>query len=240
MNLFIKIFIITLLFSILVSAQDCKANISIQTEIDNAKLYVNDKFESEGKEFKLQLKPGIYKISISEDFKKWNTRRIDDTLKVNDCSDKTINYILPNTLLLDSNPQNVYVIKEDSLIGFTPLLLEEGYNSLLLQKPGYADKVVSQQDIASGVKPELQFIGQVKGESFYESTIFKILVGTAIALGATTAYYKLEADKKFDEYQQTGNPAALEDTDKYDTISAVTFIGLQISFGLILFLFLTD
>lgn len=67
-----------------------------------------------------------------------------------------------------------------------------------------------------------------------------MLQGTAIALGVTTAYYKLEADKSFDEYQLTGDPAALEQTEKYDLISGITFVAMQIDFGFILYLFLSD
>jgi hypothetical protein len=221
-------------------AQDCKSNVLIQTDIQNAKLFIDDSLESEGNEFVLELKPGNYSISIVEDIKKWNSRRINDTLKIKDCSDLKLKYELKNKIILDSYPQNVYVISEDSLIGFTPILLEEGFQTLLLKKPDYSDKIISEQEITAGVKPEMQFIGQVKGESFYESTLFKVLIGTAIALGATTAYYKLEADKTFDEYQVTGDPALLEQTDKYDIISAVTFVALQIDFGMILYLFLTD
>jgi hypothetical protein len=240
MNLFIKIFLMSSIFSSILSAQDCKAKIFIQTDIESAKLYVNNNFESEGKSFELELAPGVYIINFVEDFKKWNARFFEDTLSIKDCSNVNLNYNLNNKLLLDSHPQNVYVRESDSLIGFTPLLVEENFQTLLLQKPGYEDKIISQQEIASGIKPEMNFIGQIKGESFYESTLFKLLVGTAIALGATTAYYKLEADKNFDEYQITGDPALLDQTDKYDLISAVTFVALQIDFGLILYLFLTD
>lgn len=240
MSLSIKILLILSLFSSVLSAQDCKAQIFIQTDIENAKLFVNDNFESEGNNFELELEPGTYRINIVEDFKKWNSRSFEDTLSIKDCSNLNLNYILNNKLLLDSNPQNVYVRESDSLIGFTPMLLEDNFQTLLLQKPDYEDKLITQQEIGAGVKPELRFIGQVKGESFYESTLFKFLVGTAITLGATTAYYKLEADKNFDEYQITGDPALLEQTDKYDLISAVTFVALQIDFGLILYLFLTD
>ena len=236
----IKLLLTISLFPIALSAQDCKAKIIIQTDVENAKLFVNDNFESEGNNFEFELERGTYKISIVEDYKKWNAGRIEDTLTVIDCNDLTFNYFLNNKLLLDSDPQNVYVRESDSLIGFTPMLLENNIQTIQLQKPGYEDKVISQQDIAAGVKPELQFIGRVKDESFYESTLFKLLVGTAIALGATTAYYKLEADKNFDEYQITGDQALLEQTDKYDLISGITFVALQIDFGLILYLFLTD
>jgi len=236
----IKLLLTISLFPIALSAQDCKAKIIIQTDVENAKLFVNDNFESEGNNFEFELERGTYKISIVEDYKKWNAGRIEDTLTVIDCADLNFNYVFNNKLLLDSDPQNVYVRESDSLIGFTPMLLENNIQTILLQKSGYEDKIISQQEIAAGVKPELQFIGQVKDENFYESTLFKLLVGTAIALGATTAYYKLEADKNFDEYQDTGDPAALDQTDKYDTISAATFVALQIDFGLILYLFLTD
>ena len=240
MNLFTKLFLIIILFSAAASGQDCKAKVTIRTDVENANLFVNDIYQSKGNEFKLELEPGYYKIRIVEDFKIWNANKLEDTLRIEDCGDLTFNYNLGNKILLDSNPQNVYVRESDSLIGFTPLHLDENFQTLLLQKPGYADEIISNQEVSAGVKPELEFIGQVKGESFYESTLFKVLIGTAIALGATTAYYKLEADKNFDEYQLTGDPAALEQTDKYDLISGITFVALQIDFGLILYLFLTD
>jgi hypothetical protein len=220
--------------------QDCKAKVTIKTDVEKVNLFINNTIEGEGNTFILLLEPGSYKIRIIEDNKKWNARIIEDTLEIFNCNDISFNYNLKNKILLDTNPQNVYVIEADSLIGFTPLLLAIDFETLKLQKPEYADKIVSKQEIATGVKPELQFIGHVNGESFYESTLFKVLVGTAIALGATTAYYKLEADKKFDEYQLAGDPALLDQTDKYDLISGITFVALQIDFGLILYLFLTD
>lgn len=240
MNLFISSIIIAVFFSIAAAGQDCRANVTIHTDVEKVNLFINDTFEGEGNTFNLLLDPATYKIRIVEGYKKWNAGSIEDTLEIIDCNDLELSYKLKNKILLDSNPQNVYVKESDSLIGFTPLLLEANFQSLLLQKPDYEDQIITQQEIASGVKPELEFIGQLKGESFYESTLFKVLVGTAIALGATTAYYKLEADKSFDEYQITGNPASLDQTDKYDLISGITFVALQIDFGFILYLFLTD
>ena len=240
MSLSIKILFIISLFPIVLSAQDCKAKIFIHTDIENAKLFIDDSLESEGNNFELELEPNTYRINIVEDFKKWNTANLEDTLIIKDCSTLNFDYDLNNKFILDTNPQNVYVKESDSLIGFTPMLLEGNFQTLLLQKPGYEDKLISHQDFAEGVKPELKFIGEVNGDSFYDTFLFKVLIGTAITLGATTAYYKLEADKKFDEYQDTGDPAALDQTNKYDSISAATFVALQINFGLILYFFLAD
>lgn len=228
------------MFSDFASGQDGTAKVSIFTDAEKAILLINDIFQSKGSKFELNLKPGIYRIHISEDFSKWNAKSFIDTLVINDSNEVILEYKFANKILLDTEPQNVYVFDSDSLIGFTPLLIDEGINSLVLRKPGYSEKLVSGQEVKTGIKPEMQFTGQIKDESFYGSTLFKLLVGTALALGAATAYYKLEADKKFDEYQTTGNPEAMKQTDKYDLISGITFVALQIEFGFILYQFLSE
>lgn len=242
MNLLIKIILILSLTSSFyyLHGQDCKAKVSIQTDIDNAKLFIDDIFVDNGNHFIIELDSGIHTINIIDDIWKWNSKSIIDSLNIIDCSDLNLKYSFKDQILLDTDPQDVYVFKSDSLIGFTPLLLDQGKGEYILKKTDYLTKNISFQEISSGEKPELQFVGEEKSEIFYNTTLFKVLVGTALALGATTAYYKLEADKKFDEYQITGNPDLLEQTDRYDLISGATFVALQINFGLILYLFLSD
>lgn len=242
MNLYSKsiLALILITFSKFATGQDCSAKVSIFTDVERAILLINDIYEGEGSKFELNLKPGLYRIQLSEDFRKWNAKSFNDTLVINDSSEVILEYRFADKILLDTEPQNVYVFDSDSLIGFTPLLIDEGINSLVIRKPGYSEKLVSGQEVKTGIKPEMQFTGQIKDESFYGSTLFKLLVGTALALGAATAYYKLEADKKFDEYQTTGNPEAMKQTDKYDLISGITFVAMQIDFGFILYQFLSE
>lgn len=241
MNLLIKILFILIITSspYFTFGQDCRAKVYIQTDLEDAMLNINDDFIAQGDSFKVDLQAGEYSIYIAENLWSWNSRSVKDTISIIDCGDIQLSYFF-KTRLLDTQPQDAGIYSKDSLIGFTPLLLEQGRGEYLIRKNDYLDKTIDFQEISLGEKPQLQFIGQEKGESFYESTIFKVLVGTAVALGATTAYYKLEADKKFDEYQLTGDPDLLEQTDRYDIVSGVTFVALQINFGLILYLFLAD
>jgi hypothetical protein len=220
--------------------QDCKAKVSIKTDIEDSKLIVDDVFVGQGNNFITELDSGKHIIHITENVWKWNSKSISDTINIYGFNYVNLSYSFNDEKLLDTDPQDVYVFKGDSLIGFTPLLLEQPHGEYTLEKLNYLQKNISIQEIASGKKPELQFIGQEKSISFYETTLFKVLVGTALALGATTAYYKLEADKKFDEYQITGNPELLDQTNRYDVISGVTFVAMQINFGLILYLFISD
>ncbi|MCW8811296.1 MAG: hypothetical protein OQJ93_02880 [Ignavibacteriaceae bacterium] len=242
MNLLTKITLILTFASCnnFLFGQDCKATVSIKTDVDKAKLFVDDVYAGMGNNFITKLDSGRHVIYITENFWKWKSKSISDTINIFNCSDIILNYSLNGQKILNTEPQDVYVFKGDSLIGFTPLLLDLQKGKYTLEKPDYTQKTINFQEIVSGEKPELQFVGQEKGKSFYETTLFKVLVGTALALGATTAYYKLEADKKFDEYQITGNPELLDQTNRYDLISGVTFVAMQINFGLILYLFLSD
>jgi hypothetical protein len=224
MNLSTKILIVILIFigAMPSFSQDCTAAITIKSDIENATVFINDSFLGKGSEIKTELKTGNYKI------------------EVNDCSEIILNYSFNNKVLINSEPENAYVFINDSLVGFTPLLLSNKFETLNLEKPDYKSKKVSLSEIKSNEKIKLDFTGEDDNESFYESTIFKILVGTAVALGASTAYFKLEADKRFDEYKVTGDPELLNQTDRLDVISGVTFVALQINFGLIIYLFLSD
>lgn len=221
-------------------AQDCKANVVIRTNSENAELFLNDSSKHIGEEFQLELEPGTHIITLSSNSRVWDSELIIDTLEIPDCNSLSFAYNFKSRVFVDSNPQNVYVIQSDSITGFTPLWLEDDFQSLLLRKPDYSEITLSRNDLVAGIKPELQFIGENKTTSFYESALFKVLTGTLIALGATTAYYKLEADRTFDEYQITGDPTLQEQTEKYDLISGVTFVALQINFGFILYFFLAD
>jgi hypothetical protein len=126
------------------------------------------------------------------------------------------------------------------LIGNTPVYLNQDLKSLVLEKSDYLSKEITIDEINSNEKIRLDFIGEENNGSFYESTIFKVLVGTAVALGAATAYFKLEADNRFEEYKITGDPELLNQTDRLDIISGVSFVVLQINFGLIIYLFLSE
>ena len=241
MNLLTKIiFILTFASCVhFTFSQNCKAKVSIKTDVEDAKLFLDDIYIGDGNDFITELDSGKHIIHI-ENLWMWNSKSIIDTINIYDCNDVNLNYSFNDKKILDTDPQDAYVFKRDSLIGFTPLLLKQGQGEYLLQKPDYSDKKIYFEEISSVEKPKLEYVGVEKSESFYNTALFKVLVGTALALGATTAYYKLEADNKFDEYQITGNPDLLDQTDRYDIISGVTFAALQINFGLILYLFLSD
>ena len=142
--------------------------------------------------------------------------------------------------IVNTIPEDVYVYEKDSLMGFTPALIETGFSKLELEKPDYSSISVTADIVESGTKPELKYIGEPPKEPFYGSALFTILLGTAIALGATTAYLKLEADDNFEQYLITGDPELLEQVDNYDVSSGATLVAFELNVALIIFLFLAE
>ena len=143
-------------------------------------------------------------------------------------------------VLLNSSPQDAYVFYNDSLIGNTPLFVQSSFRNLILRKSGYDDTTILFDNIIKGKIVPMNYNGQEKEKSFYQKDIFKILTAGIVVLGGTTAYFKLKADNKFEQYEFSGNSKLLDDTRKYDLISGITFTALQINFGLLLYYFLTE
>lgn len=79
-----------------------------------------------------------------------------------------------------------------------------------------------------------------KNENFFSSYTFKILLGSAAVLGGVAAYFKIQADKKYDDYLKSKNQSLLDDIDRLDLYSGISFGLLQINFGYLIYKFLTD
>ena len=233
-------FLLFFLFNAEYYSQDCLAELIIESDIEYVEIFINNISVGVGSRFSMKLENGDYVITVNENSDRWDARSFTDTLHITDCNEIKLNYNFRSEVLLNTKPQNVSVFNKDSLIGFTPLFIPADLEKVYLQKPGYLAKEVLPDEIYSTQKITLDYIGEEKKESIFEGTLFKVLVGSAVLLGASTAYFKLEADKKFDEYIITGDRKILDQTNRFDVISGVTFVAMQINFGVIIYLFLTD
>ncbi|MCX6173769.1 MAG: hypothetical protein NTZ27_03335 [Ignavibacteriales bacterium] len=93
----------------------------------------------------------------------------------------------------------------------------------------------------SSIQPDIyEYINKNKTENFFSSNAFKILIGSATVLGGVAAYFKIKADRKYDDYLQTKNQSTLDEVDHLDLYSGVAFGLLQINFGYLIYKFLTD
>ncbi|MCX6167847.1 MAG: hypothetical protein NTX65_00785 [Ignavibacteriales bacterium] len=79
-----------------------------------------------------------------------------------------------------------------------------------------------------------------KVDTFFSSATFKILLGSAAVLGGIAAYYKIRADKKYDDYVISKNQSTLDEVNRLDLYSGISFGLLQINFGYLIYKFLSD
>ncbi len=77
-------------------------------------------------------------------------------------------------------------------------------------------------------------------EDLKESNWIKILISTSVILGATAAYFKISADKRYDEYISTGDKEILRKVKKLDFYSGIAFGLMQINFGYLVYKFLLE
>jgi hypothetical protein len=61
-----------------------------------------------------------------------------------------------------------------------------------------------------------------------------IAAGTAVAAGATAAYFKERADRAYAEYNITGDQATLDRMRKNDLVSGIALAVAEISLGYLL------
>jgi hypothetical protein len=221
-----------------------KVNITVKSndyiEKLKADIFINDNFVGKGNAA-LSLPKGKYKIKAVEDVLRWDSRVILDSLIIDDCTkDISLSYNFEEEILLTTLPEDAYVYSNDKLIGHTPLFISPHLNNIKISKRGFLDKIFNSGEELNSKTIELDFVGTVNNESFFKSDMFKILLGTLTTFGGISAYYKIKADKKFDEYQITGQTKLLDETRRYDLISGISFGLLQLNFGVLIYYFLMD
>lgn len=241
MNLFIKIliFLNLVIISDLI-AQDCKTHVVINCDIVNVNIYVDDILQANNGQTEIDLSKGIHKIVASENSDRWDAKTFIDSLRIVNCDTINLTYNFKQEVLLNSNPQDAYVFSNDSLLGYTPLLIPAGLSNLKLEKKGFESIFVKYKDFENEKPIKLNYSGEAEDGQFFDKPLFKILAGGMVLLGATTAYFKLKADNNFDEYKKTHDKDLLDQTDKFDTISGITFAAFQINFGALIYFFLVD
>lgn len=230
-----------LLFVLLVSssfAQQKEILLVIKAEPSECSIFIDGRLEGKGK-IEKYVKPGEYNIYIKESLLKWSAGETGATIVIKGDEERVERvFRLPSKILFSTLPQDVKVSVKDSLIGYTPLFIHEGIRNIALSKENYLPREIS---LSSGMG-EINMGQPINGRqtSFVKSPWFKILLGTAAVLGATAAYYKIKADKSYDTYLNNMSQATLDEVNRYDTVSGVALGALQINFGLLLYLLLSE
>lgn len=210
---FTKSFIMSFVLITTVVAQDCKSELIVKCDFNLVNIFIDDSLVSNNGQFIGELSKGTYVIIADEVSDRWNSKTFIDTLFINDCIKKEL----------------LFFFRSDT----TNLEFDTNNDSFHFQKKYYLSSTAYEE-------LNLNIPNPIKKEKFVDSNLFRILTGTAIILGGVTAYYKIKADKIFDEYIFSRDKNKLDQTRKYDLISGITLTAFQINFGYILLRFLME
>ncbi len=234
--------IFALLFSLNCIGFAQKVN-KVKIDLDSKVImYIDSSLIGENSVFELNLKSNKYKIDLLfSAVNSWNRFSIDTTVYI--ASDTVFFFSMPSITLLNSSPSDAGVYLNSQFIGFTPyyfnnnLLIDRGGDSLLVKKENYLTKLVSPNELTNNSWIKLIPDPSVNN-SFINKNLKYLLLGSAVAFGSLSAYFKQEANKYFFSEEQSGRDSRL--VNKYDTYSAIFSGMLQINFGVLVYLLLSE
>jgi hypothetical protein len=112
---YFKFAAVILLFCNTYKAQDCFVRFSVSTDYNFSVIYLNNKLVGSGN-FDTLLNPGKYYLFIDENVDRYNSKTFRDTVFIQDCTDKILDYKFHSGLYLQTEPEDAYVMKGDSFI----------------------------------------------------------------------------------------------------------------------------
>lgn len=238
MRLVINILLIIVLLPVVCYTQDCEVDVKISSGSPKYAVLINNEFVGKG-DINAILNLGLYEIKILENKLGWNTRTIIDTINITECDESyEFNYSFEDRIKLSTIPPDTYIFNADTLLGHAPMYLPENISELTISKSYYLPRVVEASLITNNQPIELEFTGKETKEHFVDTKWFKILIGSAVALGVTSAYFKIQADQTYEQYLRERDKELLKKTERLDTLSGVTFGLLQINFGILIYNFI--
>jgi len=232
-----KIKLILIVITLLVNnlfGQD-SVYVEIKTNSSESLIFINDDFVGEGS-IVTCLEEGEYDLLIKESERKWDSEIITDKINIiNREGGVTFKYSFDEKVFVESLPSDVSIISGNKLLGKTPLFIPTKYDSLKFMRDGYKSIFLNSDNLLFNNNITLEFLGEKREEGFVKSPWFKVLLGTAAILGATAAYFKIEADKEYDKYLETLDTKYLDKTNDLDLYSGLAFGVLQINFGVLIY-----
>jgi len=234
--------------SIIIVILFCMSCIGFAEEVKNVRinleskavLYLDSCIIGEDSVFELRLAPNKYKIDlIFSANNSWNRISIDTTVGI--VSDTVLVFPTPTMTLIYSKPSDASVYLNSQLFGLTPYYLNMNLlndrDSLFIKKENYLTKYISPNELQTNLMYDLE-LDKSLNNNFINKNIKYILLGSAVVFGSLSAYFKQEANKYFYSEEPSEHDSRL--VKKYDNYSAIFSGMLQVNFGVLVYLLLSE
>lgn len=248
--------LLNILIGVVLSLNVLAQQVQLKVHVDAAHPFIilDDTLKYYGNNLDIHLTEGKHNLSIYQNQFKWSGGFIADTINIesgvirsarlgtikekSSISELFYKYELSEERNLSEPRENILSAK--NLLGNYPLVISAKKDTLKANTYSRIFPLEKKNiETISGIG-RISFNGTGKEKYFGNSKWFPALIGTAIVFGGIAAYTKTVADKKYDDYLVTENPALLTETNRMDIISGVALGLMEINIGYIIYKLLSQ
>lgn len=235
------------------TGQTSFGRLTVQSVPGGAEVYVNKKFVGNTPLQDLKVESGSVHVRVVyPSARAWNAIEKVDTLFIHEGQSTLFEADLGVTLSLNSVPAGAAVMSNSLELGRTPLFWRgSSLRDLVLTKEGHEEEVVSISHLVKSaplVRMKPDRFGVVDPEVLSPSSLnggadrlpVYLSASAMILSGITAAYLKDKADREFEMYVRTLNPASRVSTQRLDRQSGIAFTVTQISFAALAYFLLLE
>ena len=200
------------------------------------------------------LPAGIHVVSVRHpSVESWFAGVVNDTVALAAGDTARVHATLRRRLHLVSDPAGVPVFADDSLVGFTPVVLGgpslAGGEVVMLRPPGALPVRVVPADARATVThyrfapwevgDEGRVVSVLREEGGLPLRVY-FAGGAAILSGVAAATWKVRADAVYADYRNSRDPAARNRTRRLDSNAALALAAMQITLGLFVYFVVSE
>lgn len=238
------------------AARRVTGQLTVEADVDSAIVFVDSVRMGPTPLILRDMEPGSHQIRVVHpDLTNWLTGSIIDTVEVHSGEERVLRYAFGQRFLILSVPSGAEVFIGDSSGGPTPLLLSmqgsDSLRSITLRKPGYDTALVDLSEARRGlatVALQKRWGEDPEGDETTEIAIdqkqsaLRIYLAGAVTVGFGTAaaYFKIQADRRNEQYLANMTPSGQSQVRVYDTASAICLVFAEVGFGFLTYFLLAE
>jgi hypothetical protein len=246
-----------LLFPLCLSAQESADTsrlglITVRSRPSGASVFIDSVFAGKTPLERHQLPSGEHEMKVFyPSVSDWNAFVQQKSFRLDVGSEIESSFEFGSILTLHSVPSGAVVSFLGNELGRTPLLYRSNttlQGNVMLGLDDYKSVSVAISEKPSVVRLEYLRDSQPPSELTVEYPSVApqrkwMSIGSAagmVVFGVAAAYFKDRANRDFERFASTADPAFLSSTDKYDRLSLISLIMTQATFGLLIYSLLSD
>lgn len=226
--------------------------VTVQSQPPGASVFLDSAFVGQTPLNRLPVRAGDHALRIFYPSpSEWNAFVQEKTLHLDAGTEIESSFAFGSFLLLHSVPSGAFVLYQGKEIGKTPLLYRSNtplQGSVTVGLKEYENETIAIRSTPSVVRLKPVHDIQVSPELFVEypsdwGPRRWTTLGSAASMvisGVAAAYFKDKANKQFERYTATNNPALLASTHRYDRYSLISLVVTQITFAILTYSLLSD